>query len=59
MQGFTIPALSALKSTDKIAIQQIVNSLVLEIDKLNKRLDDMEASRKKAQEVRKDRHYGV
>jgi hypothetical protein len=60
MESFSIPALTALKSTDAIAIRQIVSSLVFEIDKLNKRIDVMEANRKKAQEDRKGvKQYGV
>ena len=60
MDSFSIPALTALKSTDAIVIRQIVSSLVSEIDKLNKRMDDAEANRKKAQEDRKAvKKYGV
>lgn len=59
MQSFSIPALTALKSTDATAIRQIVSSLVMEIDKLNKRIDDMEKSRKNAPEYRKAAKYGV
>lgn len=59
MKSFSIPALSALKSTDAIAIRQIVSSLVSEIDKLNKRFDDMEEMNKKSRETRRDRKYGV
>lgn len=60
MDSFSIPALTALKSTDATAIRQIVSSLVMEIEKLNKRIDDMEANRKKAQEDRKAvKKYGV
>ncbi len=60
MDSFSIPALTALKSTDAIVIRQIVSSLVMEIDKLNKRIDDMEANRRKIQEDRKAvKQYGV
>lgn len=60
MDSFSIPALTALKSTDAAVIRQIVSSLVMEIEKLNKRIDDMEANRKKAQEDRKAvKKYGV
>ena len=60
MDSFSIPALTALKSTDAVVIRQIVSSLIMEIDKLNKRIDDMEANRKKAQEDRKAvKQYGV
>ena len=60
MDSFSIPALTALKSTDAVVIRQIVSSLVMEIDKLNKRIDDMEANRKKAYEDRKAvKQYGV
>lgn len=60
MNSFSIPALTALKSTDAVVIRQVVSSLVSEIDKLNKRIDDMEADRKKAQEDRKAvKKYGV
>jgi len=60
MDSFSIPALTALKSTEATAILQIASSLIMEIDKLNKRIDDMEANRKKAQEDRKAvKQYGV
>jgi len=60
MDSFSIPALTALKSTDAVVIRQIVSSLVSEIDKINKRLDDEEANRKKAQEDRRAvKKYGV
>ena len=60
MNSFSIPAVTALKSTDAIVIRQIVSSLISEIDKINKRLDDEEANRKKAQEDRKAvKKYGV
>jgi hypothetical protein len=60
MDSFSIPAVTALKSTDAIVIRQIVSSLISEIDKINKRLDDEEANRKKAQEDRKAvKKYGV
>lgn len=60
MDSFSIPALTALKSTDAIAIRQIASSLIMEIDKLNKRIDEMEANRKKIQEDRKAvKQYGV
>ena len=60
MNSFSIPAVTALKSTDAIVIRQIVSSLISEIDKINKRLDDEEANRKKAQEDRRAvKKYGV
>jgi hypothetical protein len=60
MDSFSIPAVTALKSTDAIVIRQIVSSLIFEIDKVNKRIDDMEANRKKAQEDRRAvKQYGV
>lgn len=60
MDSFSIPALTALKSTDAVVIRQIVSSLVSEIDKLNKRIDDMEANRKRASEDRRaTKQYGV
>lgn len=60
MESFSVPALTALKSADAIAIRQIVSSLIFEIDKVNKRIDAMEANRKKAQEERKGvKQYGV
>ena len=60
MDSFSIPAVTALKSTDAIVIRQIVSSLISEIDKVNKRIDDMEANRKKIQEDRKAvKQYGV
>ena len=60
MYSFSIPALTALKSTDAIVIRQIVSSLVSEIDKINKRLDDAEATRKRVSEDRRAlKQYGV
>jgi hypothetical protein len=60
MDSFSIPAVTALKSTDAIVIRQIVSSLIFEIDKVNKRIDEMEANRKKIQEDRKAvKQYGV
>ena len=60
MESFSVPALTALKSTDAIAIRQIVSSLISEIDKVNKRIDVMEANRKKAQEDRRGvKQYGL
>jgi hypothetical protein len=60
MDSFSIPAVTALKSTDAIVIRQIVSSLISEIDKVNKRIDEMEANRKKTQEDRKAvKQYGV
>lgn len=59
MESFSIPALNALKSTDAIAIRQIVSSLVSEIGKLNKRFDEMEEMNRKSRETRRDRQYGV
>jgi hypothetical protein len=59
MNSFSIPALTALKSTDAAVIRQVVSSLVMEIDKLNKRIDGMEAASKKSRDSRKEKHYGV
>lgn len=42
----SIPAVSALRSTDASVIRQIVLSISDEIDKLNQKIDDMENSRK-------------
>lgn len=60
MESFSVPALTALKSADAIAIRQIVSSLISEIDKLNKRIDVMEDNRKKTSEDRRVmKQYGV
>jgi hypothetical protein len=60
MESFSVPAVTALKSADAAVIRQIVSSLISEIDKLNKRIDVMEANRKRAQEDRKGvKQYGV
>jgi len=60
MDSFSVPALTALKSADAAVIRQIVSSLISEIDKINKRLDDEEMNRKKAQEDRRAvKKYGV
>jgi|LauGreDrversion4_2_1035121.scaffolds.fasta_scaffold18026_8 hypothetical protein len=60
MESFSVPALTTLKSADAIAIRQIVSSLISEIDKLNKRINVMEANSKKASEDRRAvKKYGV
>jgi hypothetical protein len=60
MESFSVPALTTLKSADAIAIRQIVSSLISEIDKLNKRINVMEANSKKASEDRRAvKKYGI
>jgi len=59
ISSISIPAINTLKSTDATAIREITMSLIMEIDKLNKKIDDMEANRKKASENRKATKYGV
>lgn len=60
MESFSVPALTALKSADAAIIRQIVSSLILEIDKLNKRIDVMEDNRKKTSGDRRVmKQYGV
>ena len=60
MESFSVPAVTALKSADAVVIRQIVSSLISEIDKVNKRIDMMEASRKKTSDDRRAvKRYGV
>jgi hypothetical protein len=59
MKSISIPVINTLKSVDATAIREIALSLVVEIQELNKRFDDMEADRKKASENRKATKYGV
>ena len=44
MDSFSIPAVTALKSTDAIAIRQIVSSLIQAIEVLRKDVEMMKAS---------------
>jgi hypothetical protein len=50
MKSISIPVINTLKSTDAVAIREITLSLIVEIQELNKRIDDMEEARKKASE---------
>jgi hypothetical protein len=55
MNQISIPAINTLKSTDAVAIREITNAIILEIDKLNKKIADMEDARKKAYEANQRR----
>jgi sensor histidine kinase YesM len=50
MKSISIPVINTLKSADAVAIREITLSLIVEIQELNKRFDDMEEARKKASE---------
>lgn len=52
MRELQIPGLGALTSVDATAIRSIVNSLVVEIAKLRKEVDDM-----KAQQAARKNYY--
>jgi hypothetical protein len=49
MESFSVPALSTLKSTDAVAIREITFSLINEITKLRKELQDMKNMQDKSQ----------
>jgi uncharacterized membrane protein YjjP (DUF1212 family) len=59
ISSISIPAINTLKSADSTAIREITMSLIFEIDKLNKKIEDMEADMKKASENRRGTRYGV
>ena len=59
ISSISIPAINTLKSADATAIREITMSLIMEIDKLNKKIEDMEAMSKKASENRMATRYGV
>ena len=64
MKSISIPVINTLKSADAVAIREIALSLIVEIQELNKRFDDMEEARKKASEFnqrqqRKGAYNGV
>ena len=50
MNSISIPAINTLTSADATAIREITMTLVVEIEKLNKKISDMEQARKKAYE---------
>lgn len=50
MNSISIPAINTLTSADATAIREITMTLVVEIEKLNKKISDMEEARKKAYE---------
>jgi hypothetical protein len=50
MNSISIPAINTLTSADATAIREITMSLITEIEKLNKKISDMEEARKKAYE---------
>jgi len=50
MKSISIPVINTLKSSDATAIREIALSLIIEIEELHKKFDDMEAARKKAYE---------
>lgn len=49
MESFSVPALTALKSADAVAIRQITLSLINEIDRLKKELQDIKNMQDKLQ----------
>lgn len=48
--NISIPAINTLTSVDARPIREITMSLVAEIEKLNKKISDMEEERKRAYE---------
>lgn len=50
MNSISIPAINTLTSADATAIREITMTLVVEIEKLNKKISDMEEARKRAYE---------
>lgn len=50
MNSISIPAINTLTSADATAIREITMTLVVEIEKLNKKISDMEQARKRAYE---------
>jgi hypothetical protein len=48
--NISIPAINTLTSVDARPIREITMTLVAEIEKLNKKISDMEEARKKAYE---------
>lgn len=59
MMRINIPAINSLTSVDATAIRQITMALILEIEKLNKKIDEADERNKKASENRKVTKYGV
>ena len=58
MQPLSIPAVQTLKSTDAIAIRQIVSSLIQAIDMLRKDVEMMKASVAQQQKPQSE-NYGA
>ena len=58
MESFSVPALTALKSADAIAIRQIVSSLIQAIEMLRKDVEIMKASVAQQQKQQNEK-YGV
>ena len=50
MNSISIPAINTLTSADATAIREITMTLVAEIDRLNKKISDIEEARKMAYE---------
>lgn len=50
MNSISIPAINTLTSADATAIREITMTLVAEIDRLNKKISDIEEARKRAYE---------
>ncbi len=59
MKEIQIPALTTLQSTDARAIRAIVASLVAEIGRLNKEVEDLKDQMKRRNDFRERAVYGI
>lgn len=59
MYKMQIPALTTLQSTDARAIRTIVASLVAEIGRLNKEVEDLKDQMKRRNDSRERAVYGI
>lgn len=59
MYEMQIPALTTLQSTDARAIRTIVASLVAEIGRLNKEVEDLKDQMKRRNDSRERAVYGI
>lgn len=59
MFNIQIPALTTLQSNDATAIRSIVASLVAEIGRLNKEVEDLKDQMKRRNDYRERPNYGL
>jgi hypothetical protein len=59
MYQIQIPALTTLQSSDALAIRTIVASLVAEISRLNKDVEDLKEQMKRRNDYRERPSYGI